>query len=127
MHHVARLDQRCAPLVAKGSSQPVVFRRRGARAIGAPDQMSRACMPARRLTKLPTIGLSMHIFMRAVTVLLFSVLSCACTLASAQVRGESAPVGEFVLGPGDVINVSVWKQPALSVILPVAPDGSINY
>lgn len=33
----------------------------------------------------------------------------------------------FRLGPGDVLSVSVWKQPALSLQLPVAPDGTLRY
>ncbi|MDO9316062.1 MAG: polysaccharide biosynthesis/export family protein [Burkholderiaceae bacterium] len=33
----------------------------------------------------------------------------------------------FHLGPGDVLSVTVWKQPALSLQLPVAPDGTLRY
>ncbi|MFK7855172.1 MAG: XrtA/PEP-CTERM system exopolysaccharide export protein [Granulosicoccus sp.] len=37
---------------------------------------------------------------------------------------ESAPV--FRLGTGDVISVSVWKNPDLSVRVPVRPDGFVS-
>lgn len=40
--------------------------------------------------------------------------------------GAQAPA-PFRLGPGDVLSVSVWKQPALSLQLPVAPDGTLRY
>lgn len=45
---------------------------------------------------------------------------------AAPVEGPSDPAA-FRLGPGDVVNVSVWKQPTLSVQLPVLPDGSLRY
>lgn len=37
------------------------------------------------------------------------------------------PAPAFRLGPGDVLSVSVWKQPTLSLQLPVAPDGTLRY
>jgi len=33
---------------------------------------------------------------------------------------------EYRLGPGDVVSVSVWKNPDLSVRVPVRPDGYIS-
>jgi polysaccharide biosynthesis/export protein len=56
-------------------------------------------------------------------VLLYALLIAATGPLFAQ---APAPA-DFNLGPGDVLNVSIWKQPGLSLILPVAPDGSINY
>lgn len=47
--------------------------------------------------------------------------------AVGRVQAQAAPPAEFNLAPGDVLNVSVWKQPGLSLVLPIAPDGSINY
>ncbi len=41
-----------------------------------------------------------------------------------EIQASEAP--EFRLGTGDVISVSVWKNPDLSVRVPVRPDGFIS-
>lgn len=41
-----------------------------------------------------------------------------------EVTPSAAPA--FRLGTGDVVNVSVWKNPDLSVTVPVRPDGFIS-
>ena len=53
--------------------------------------------------------------------------------AAAQKPAEkaSAPAGtpndqEYVIGPEDVLNVSVWKEPEVSGVVPVRPDGKIS-
>ncbi|KAA1175038.1 sugar ABC transporter substrate-binding protein [Marinobacter salinexigens] len=35
-------------------------------------------------------------------------------------------VGRYVLGPTDVVSVSVWRNPELSITAPVRPDGMIS-
>ena len=37
-----------------------------------------------------------------------------------------APVNEYVIGPDDVLAVNVWKEPEISRMLPVRPDGNIS-
>lgn len=39
---------------------------------------------------------------------------------------QASQVQEFRLGTGDVISVSVWKNPDLSVRVPVRPDGFVS-
>ena len=39
---------------------------------------------------------------------------------------ESSATPEYRLGPGDIVAVSVWKNPDLSVEVPVRPDGYIS-
>jgi polysaccharide export outer membrane protein len=34
--------------------------------------------------------------------------------------------GDYVIGPGDTLEVFVWRQPELSVTVPVRPDGRIS-
>jgi polysaccharide export outer membrane protein len=41
--------------------------------------------------------------------------------------GAVAPIGsEYVIGPGDVLQITVWKNDTLSRTLPVRPDGKIS-
>ena len=66
---------------------------------------------------------------------LFALAVCllAPRQAPAQIQAAPAPVAktaaaekEFTLGPEDVIDVSVWKNPELSRTVPVRPDGMVS-
>lgn len=39
---------------------------------------------------------------------------------------DTASVEEYRIGPGDVLQISVWKQEALARTVPVRPDGMIS-
>lgn len=43
-----------------------------------------------------------------------------------QVDSSSSSSGEYVIGPGDTLEVFVWRQPDLTVTVPVRPDGMIS-
>jgi polysaccharide export outer membrane protein len=36
------------------------------------------------------------------------------------------PAGDYIIGAGDVININVWRNPEVSVSVPVRPDGKIT-
>ncbi|PIV92328.1 MAG: sugar ABC transporter substrate-binding protein [Gallionellales bacterium CG_4_10_14_3_um_filter_54_96] len=60
--------------------------------------------------------------------LIFSALSlvgCAGQPLSNGVTG-SAPHHEYLIGPGDSLNISVWRNPEASMSVPVRPDGKIT-
>lgn len=70
---------------------------------------------------------------RCVVSLLLALTLTACTgtrgpLSEDERPPEISPSGapEFRLGSGDVVSINVWKNPDLSVTVPVRPDGFIS-
>lgn len=66
---------------------------------------------------------------------LAAVLLAGCTSAPSssqeQIKQALAPlpaesVNDYVLGPTDVVRVSVWRNEDLSISVPVRPDGKIS-
>jgi len=43
-----------------------------------------------------------------------------------QAPAESSPGSQYRIGPGDSLQVFVWRNPDLSVTIPVRPDGKIS-
>ena len=41
-------------------------------------------------------------------------------------KAQPASDYEYIIGPGDQLNVFVWRQPELSQAIPVRPDGKIS-
>ncbi len=39
---------------------------------------------------------------------------------------SSLPSSEYIIGPGDNLNIFVWRNPELTVTVPVRPDGRIS-
>jgi polysaccharide export outer membrane protein len=46
--------------------------------------------------------------------------------AATQEQPSSASNSTYVIGPEDTLHISVWKEPDLTVTLPVRPDGKIS-
>lgn len=74
----------------------------------------------------------LSLFLRPCCAALAAVL---CVLALVRVDAVSAqPSGgvdaaiddDYQIGPGDSLSVFVWRQPELSTIVPVRPDGQIS-
>jgi len=62
------------------------------------------------------------------------VLAAACALAlgGCATRGGQQPIetqvtdSQYLIGPGDSVNIIVWRNPEVSMSVPVRPDGKIT-
>lgn len=61
----------------------------------------------------------------AAAAVLVTGLCCAAGPAMAQAQAPM-DVSTYVIGPGDQLQISVWKNPELSTAVPVRPDGRIS-
>jgi polysaccharide biosynthesis/export protein len=50
---------------------------------------------------------------------------CASSFPPAPALASS-PSYNYIIGPGDMLSISVWHNPELSAIVPVRPDGKIS-
>jgi polysaccharide export outer membrane protein len=71
--------------------------------------------------------------MRPVAFCLFLAVGAlpGCALADSDPRDTAGEHGvgvgdDYVIGPTDVLEVNVWREPSLSRIVPVRPDGKIS-
>ncbi|MEO8839585.1 MAG: XrtA/PEP-CTERM system exopolysaccharide export protein [Herbaspirillum sp.] len=39
---------------------------------------------------------------------------------------DPAPAHEYIIGPGDTVSINVWRNPEVSQVVPVRPDGKIT-
>jgi len=64
----------------------------------------------------------------AAALLLLSPIAAQAQSAAAAPAssGTAAVASDYLIGPGDELQVFVWKNPDLSVTLPVRPDGKIS-
>ena len=58
--------------------------------------------------------------------LLLMLGACSGTHAPAPVNAARAGSLHYIIGPGDTLNIQVWRNPEVSVSLPVRPDGKIS-
>lgn len=73
-------------------------------------------------SQLFTRGLSGLIF--AISILFFG--GCATTYPPAPESAATPPSHDYLIGPGDSVNIVVWRNPEVSMIVPVRPDGKVT-
>jgi polysaccharide export outer membrane protein len=59
-------------------------------------------------------------------VALSLLVAGASGCAHGDLPPEVAPIAEYRMGLDDVVDVTVWKEPALSAAVPIRPDGRIS-
>jgi polysaccharide export outer membrane protein len=59
-------------------------------------------------------------------LLLCAVLSACAARPPLLAAAGPAPESEYLIGPGDNININVWRNPEVSMSVPVRPDGKIT-
>jgi len=67
-------------------------------------------------------------FVRIVLSVALAMLLAACSSNSYPPAPSSASTSDYkyLIGPLDVVNIIVWRNPELSMAVPVRPDGRIN-
>lgn len=63
-------------------------------------------------------------FMGGVAALL--LFGCATSNLPPAPETASSPEYNYLIGPGDTVNIVVWRNPELSIAVPVRPDGKIT-
>jgi len=59
-------------------------------------------------------------------VLLGALFGCASPYPPAPVAPDGGGKVDYIIGPGDTVNINVWRNPELSMSVPVRPDGRIT-
>lgn len=55
------------------------------------------------------------------------LLPVACSAPAPSLVGiKAARTGEYIIGPGDNLNIFVYRSPELSAVVPVRPDGLVS-
>jgi len=62
----------------------------------------------------------------AVTLGLSALAGCSSAFPPAPTAVTKAPQMDYLIGPGDLLNIQVWRNPEVSTTLPVRPDGKVS-
>lgn len=59
------------------------------------------------------------------TILIMSFVGCAST-GNDKLSDEKPHLHDYLIGPGDTVQIIVWRNPEVSMAVPVRPDGKIT-
>lgn len=55
-----------------------------------------------------------------------ALAGCATSHPHTGAMAPGAPAPDYLIGPGDTVNIIVWRNPEVSMAVPVRPDGKIT-
>lgn len=64
--------------------------------------------------------------MRSGNLSMMIALALSAALFTTHPASAAGASSEYVIGPGDTLQVFVWRNPELSVTVPVRPDGKVS-
>lgn len=66
--------------------------------------------------------------LKRLTLAIVAIVLTGCAASNLPPAPASAAVPDYkyVIGPGDMLNINVWRNPELSATVPVRPDGKIT-
>lgn len=67
----------------------------------------------------------LNLLVGGLAILVVSACTSAPQLPEASAAAPSSP-REYLIGPGDTVNVTVWRNPEVSMSVTVRPDGKIT-
>jgi polysaccharide export outer membrane protein len=65
-----------------------------------------------------------HTTVAAAAALALALTGCATNRTAAPATQVTNP--DYLIGPGDTVNIMVWRNPEVSMSVPVRPDGKIT-
>ena len=72
-------------------------------------------------------SMNARVFFRLLSLLCMGAFAAGCATPYPPAPATAAsPDYNYVIGPGDGINILVWRNPELSISVPVRPDGKIT-
>ena len=72
-------------------------------------------------------GSAMQLFRGLLMLVAAAALLTGCASKfPAAPQSAATPEYNYVIGPGDAVNITVWRNPELSAAVPVRPDGKIT-
>jgi polysaccharide biosynthesis/export protein len=78
-------------------------------------------------TLVNTLHSKMKKWIACSAVCLFALGFGGCASSNLNMAPQDpAPNHDYLIGPGDSVNILVWRNPEVSLVVPVRPDGKIS-